>query len=237
MSENAALQEKTKDLEGTILTRNGENSILRNQMLKAQTEFERKMASSTAIQVEERNKLANELAKKREEIEQMKSEKMFMDREYKDVVNDNSRLSRNLKAKENTARPSRMDVMATPKKKTKFGDGFDDYEVGMIRSSPPVPIPGSGRGKTTPSKTNGKRKRRQGESPMKPSQQTFHLPLSQPYLPSPHASRHNSFEEDDEDAYDTMIDNLTLEELDLVYDNRQEVRNSISYSIKILLNT
>lgn len=228
MNDNETLQNQYKQLEGENQAKRGENSILRSKMDKDKIEHERYIASMQALQVQEKQKLADQLHQKRDEIEQMKAESAFLTRELKDVVLEHSKLNKTLKAKEGSANnapwpAARPDVLVTPKKTKKFADGFDSNDLGAYRGGSPIPVPGS-RTKATPSRTSAKRKRSGPESGLKPSQQTAHLMLSQNYPPSSQASRQESFEEEDEEAaFDAMIDNLTLEDMDLEYDDRQQV--------------
>ncbi|KAF3937386.1 hypothetical protein ABW19_dt0205997 [Dactylella cylindrospora] len=221
--EKDTLQKELKASKLEVQTRAGENSILRAKMEKAKIEHERHLEST-------RTHAHAQVLKANEDLSRIRSELVNMQSKYDFDHNDKVQMERELKQyqekSKQTNKTSREVNPITPRKTrvSAFRDGFDDEEVGMgMRSSPPVGMPGS-RGRGTPK--SAKRKRKPNESPMKASQ-TLMLPIVHSNNNSQRSMMMDAGQEFEEDDYDALIDRLTLDDLGLEYDNRQEFMESI----------
>ncbi|KAJ6258267.1 hypothetical protein Dda_7186 [Drechslerella dactyloides] len=184
-----------------LLTKSGENSILRKKMEKAEAQHRSEVDAIRSLAQQKHEKSEADMAKLRAEVVKMQATLEF-DR------NDQKEIHRELKHR-----------LAA------FRDGFDDDEAGVsMRSSPPVG-PQVGRGRGTPSKS-AKRKRKPTDSPMKASQ-TLMLPILKSGGNSQRSVAMDVGQQAEEDEYEAMIERLTLEDLGLGGDDRQQFLEAI----------
>ncbi|KAK6513008.1 hypothetical protein TWF506_009170 [Arthrobotrys conoides] len=221
--EKDELQKKLKQATVDVQTKTGENMLLRKKIEKAETEHRSEVDAIRSYAQQKSDKAEEEMAKLRADVVKMQADLEF-DR------NDQQAMHRELKQyQQKDKQPSKpakdTTGLQTPRKNriTELCDGFDADEAGMVRSSPPVGMPGS-RGRRTPSKS-AKRKRKPNESPMKHSQ-TLVLPILQSGGNSQRSIMMETGAEPEEDL-DAMIDKMTLEELGLGNDDRQQFLESI----------
>ncbi|KAF3119976.1 hypothetical protein TWF569_003405 [Orbilia oligospora] len=222
--EKDELQKKLKQATVEVQTKTGENMLLRKKIEKAETEHRSEVDAIRSYAQQKSDKADEEMAKLRADVVKMQADLEF-DR------NDQQAMHRELKQyqeKDKQLPKSVKDTMGlqTPRKNriTELCDGFDADEAGMVRSSPPVGMPGS-RGRRTPSKS-AKRKRKPNESPMKHSQ-TLMLPILQSGGNLQRSMMMESGPEPEEEDFDAMIDKMTLEELGLGNDDRQQFLENI----------
>lgn len=213
------LQKKLKQATVDVQTKTGENLLLRKKMEKAETEHRSEVDAIRSYAQQKSDKAEEEMSKLRADVVKMQADLEF-DR------NDQQAMHRELKQYQEKDRqpskPLKDTSLQTPRKTRiiELCDGFDADEAGMVRSSPPVGIPGS-RGRKTPSKS-AKRKRKPNDSPMKHSQ-TLMLPILQSGNNSQRSVMMETGPEPDEEDFDAMIDKMTLEDLGLGNDDRQQV--------------
>ncbi|KAF3904831.1 hypothetical protein ABW20_dc0105232 [Dactylellina cionopaga] len=226
-AEKEELQKKLKQVTVDVQTKTGENLILRKKMEKSEAEYKSEVEALRSFAQQKHEKSEKDMASLRTEIAKMQANLDF-------DHNDQDEMRRELKQYQEkdrqTVRAPKDAGLMTPRKSklSAFRDGFDDDEAGMsMRSSPPVGAPGS-RGRGTPSKS-AKRKRKPNESPMKNSQ-TLMLPILQSGNNSQRSFMMENGQESEEDEYAAMIDNMTLEDLGLSNDDRQQfLENILSY--------
>lgn len=217
------LQKKLKQATVDVQTKTGENLLLRKKMEKAETEHRSEVDAIRSYAQQKSDKAEEEMSKLRADVVKMQADLEF-DR------NDQQAMHRELKQYQEKDRqpskPLKDTSLQTPRKTRiiELCDGFDADEAGMVRSSPPVGIPGS-RGRKTPSKS-AKRKRKPNDSPMKHSQ-TLMLPILQSGNNSQRSVMMETGPEPDEEDFDAMIDKMTLEDLGLGNDDRQQFLESI----------
>ncbi|KAK6336999.1 hypothetical protein TWF718_009785 [Orbilia javanica] len=221
--EKDELQKKLKQANVDVQTKAGENLLLRKKMEKAETEHRSEVDAIRSYAQQKSDKAEEEMSKLRADVVKMQADLEF-DR------NDQREMHRELKQyQEKDKLPSKLPKdtgILTPRKNriTELCDGFDADEAGMVRSSPPVGMPGS-RGRRTPSKS-AKRKRKPNESPMKHSQ-TLMLPILQSGNNSQRSVMMEIGAESEDEDFDAMIDKMTLEDLGLGNDDRQQFLESI----------
>ncbi|KAK6525926.1 hypothetical protein TWF281_010969 [Arthrobotrys megalospora] len=217
------LQKKLKQATVDVQTKTGENLLLRKKMEKAETEHRSEVDAIRVYAQQKSDKADEEMAKLRADVVKMQADLEF-DR------NDQKEMHRELKQYQEKDKqplgPTKNTGLQTPRKNriTELCDGFDVDEAGMMRSSPPVGVPGS-RGRRTPSKS-AKRKRKPNESPMKHSQ-TLMLPILQSGGNSQRSMMMETGADPEEEDFDAMIDKMTLEDLGLGNDGRQQFLESI----------
>ncbi|KAK6507728.1 hypothetical protein TWF481_006150 [Arthrobotrys musiformis] len=220
--EKDELQKKLKQANVDVQIKTGENLLLRKKMEKADTEHRSEVDAIRSYAQQKSDKAEEEMAKLRADVVKMQADLEF-DR------NDQKEMHRELKQYQEKVRlPSKAlkeSGLQTPRKNriTELCDGFDDDEAGMLRSSPPVGMPGS-RGRRTPSKS-AKRKRKPNESPMK--SQTLMLPILQSGNNAQRSVMMETGLDPEEEDFDAMIDKMTLEDLGLGNDDRQQFLESI----------
>ncbi|KAK6343541.1 hypothetical protein TWF730_011131 [Orbilia blumenaviensis] len=223
MLEKDELQKKLKQATVDVQTKTGENLLLRKKMEKAETEHRSEVDAIRSYAQQKSEKADEEMAKLKADVVKMQADLEF-DR------NDQKEMHRELKRYQEKDKQPPKNVrdtgLQTPRKNriTELCDGFDADEAGMLRSSPPIGIPGS-RGRRTPSKS-AKRKRKANESPMKHSQ-TLMLPILQSGGNSQRSLMMDAGPEPEEEDFDAMIDKMTLEDLGLGNDDRQQFLESI----------
>ncbi|KAF3905128.1 hypothetical protein ABW21_db0205397 [Orbilia brochopaga] len=218
------LEKKLKQVTVDVQTKSGENSILRKKMEKAEAQHRSEVDAIRSLAQQKHEKSEADMAKLRGEVVKMQATLEF-DR------NDQKEIHRELKQYQDKDRqvvkPAKDAGLMTPRKSrlAAFRDGFDDDEAGLsMRSSPPIGPPG-GRGRGTPSKS-AKRKRKPTDSPMKASQ-TLMLPILKSGSNSQRSVVMDVGQQAEEDEYEAMIDRLTLEDLGLVSDDRQQFLEAI----------
>ncbi|EPS36313.1 hypothetical protein H072_10206 [Dactylellina haptotyla CBS 200.50] len=223
LAEKDELQTKLKKATVDMQTKTGENLILRKKMEKAETEHKSEVDALRSFAQQKHEQSEKDIANMRDQLNKMEADLEF-DR------NDQKEMHRELKKYQDkdkqVVKPTK-DAPLTPRKGrlAAFRDGFDDDEAGMpMRGSPPAGLPGS-RGRGTPSKS-AKRKRKPNESPMKNSQ-TLTLPMLQSGGNSQRAVMLENEPESEEEEYAAMIEKMTLEDLGLGNDGRQEFLEAI----------
>ncbi|KAF3908385.1 hypothetical protein AA313_de0210444 [Arthrobotrys entomopaga] len=222
LAEKEELQSKLKKVTVDIQTKTGENLILRKKMEKAEIEHKSEVDALRSFAQQKHEQSEKEIASLRNDLVKMQSTHDF-------DKNDHYEMSRELKQYQEkdkqVVKPNNAPITPRKGRLAAFRDGFDDEEAGMsMRSSPPVGLPGS-RGRGTPTKS-AKRKRKLNESPMKNSQ-TLMLPMLQSSNNSQRAIMLENGPESEEEEYAAMIDKMTLEDLGLTNDERQEFLESI----------
>ncbi|KAK6346661.1 hypothetical protein TWF696_006780 [Orbilia brochopaga] len=218
------LERKLKQATVDVQTKSGENSILRKKMEKAEAQHRSEVDAIRSLAQQKHEKSESDIAKLRAEVVKMQATLEF-DR------NDQKEIHRELKQYQEKDRqavkPAKDVGPMTPRKSrlAAFRDGFDDDEAGLsMRSSPPIGPPG-GRGRGTPSKS-AKRKRNPNGSPMKASQ-TLMLPILKSGGNSQRSVVIDVGQQAEEDEYEAMIDRLTIEDLGLASDDRQQFLEAI----------
>ncbi|KAK6537380.1 hypothetical protein TWF694_011568 [Orbilia ellipsospora] len=222
LAEKEELQGKLKQATVDMQTKTGENLILRKKMEKAETEHKSEVDALRSFAQQKHEQSEKEIAALKNDLVKMQSTHDF-------DKNDHYEMSRELKQYQEkdkqVVKPNNAPITPRKSRLAAFRDGFDDEEAGMsMRSSPPIGLPGS-RGRGTPTKS-AKRKRKPNESPMKNSQ-TLMLPMLQSGNNSQRAIMLENGPESEEEEYAAMIDKMTLEDLGLGNDERQEFLESI----------
>ncbi|KAL7270683.1 hypothetical protein RUND412_006598 [Rhizina undulata] len=219
--ERSRLALELKAAQDSLLSKSGEISIVRNNLVKVTREHERSVASLTKLQAEEREKHQQEIEAMKQQSERMRTETLFLRRENQEAVRQNRKLESTQKQQNpiilerrdrnvdsdvtgpSTAAASERSPVTTPKKNKGFAlrDGFEDDEI-MVSPSKKF---------RTPTKAGVKRKRSANESP---AAVTLPSSMSQPRK-TPMVEKPVQ-----------IVDELLLERLSL-RDNRFEFLNAV----------
>ena len=170
LRERDALQRAVQHAEGSACAKAGEIAIVRAKISKAEQEFESRTKAQQRLHADESARYRIEVEKARAEIQNISTEKAFLENELAEGTKQLREVQKMTKKGGDTSSGIkglvRESLFATPKKNKNlpYADGFNDDEV-QILSPSKLAL----RGKAGTPRAGGKRKRKSTEgSPIQP---------------------------------------------------------------------